>query len=257
MEPFARLGLPEFDQAATRTRRYALTDLATALDGGCETHIRMAARAALYSALGDFALRAANQWGASGESLPRLLRAMDADLALRFEAAAVCHRQCRSRAGAGRCRSSALRWAQRLVGELPCRLESGDRPGHHGDAFGDHDRQSRHARRPVDLAAEIGEADSVNPLAVTRDEWRRVAASTSSPIVEIEVVCSDPTEHRRRVETRATDVPGLALPSWQDVVERDYEPWDRSRIVLDTAGCTILDALKELRRRISNTRPGA
>jgi predicted kinase len=100
-------------------------------------------------------------------------------------------------------------------------------------------------------------ADSVNPLAVTRDAWRRVAASTSSPIVEIEVVCSDPTEHRRRVETRATDVPGLALPSWQGVVERDYEPWDRSRIVLDTAGCTILEALKELRRRINNTRSGA
>jgi predicted kinase len=100
-------------------------------------------------------------------------------------------------------------------------------------------------------------ADSVNPLAVTRDAWRQVAASTSSPIVEIEVVCSDPTEHRRRVETRATDAPGLALPSWQDVVERDYEPWDRSRIVLDTAGCTILEALKELRRRINNTRSGA
>jgi predicted kinase len=52
-------------------------------------------------------------------------------------------------------------------------------------------------------------ADSVNPLAVTRDAWRRVAASTSSEIVEVEVVCSDLAEHRRRVETRATDVPGL------------------------------------------------
>jgi hypothetical protein len=34
-------------------------------------------------------------------------------------------------------------------------------------------------------------ADSVNPLAVTRDAWRQVAATTSSEIVEIEVVCSD------------------------------------------------------------------
>jgi predicted kinase len=95
-------------------------------------------------------------------------------------------------------------------------------------------------------------ADSVNPLAITRDAWRQVAATTSSEIVEIEVVCSDVAEHRRRVERRSVDVPGLVLPSWRDVVERDYEPWDRSRIVLDTAGCTIREALKELRIRMSN-----
>jgi hypothetical protein len=82
-----RLGPPELDQAAIRARRYALTDLATALDGSRETHIRMAAGAALYTALADFALRAANRWSATGKTLPRVLRAMDADLALRFEAA--------------------------------------------------------------------------------------------------------------------------------------------------------------------------
>jgi hypothetical protein len=37
-------------------------------------------------------------------------------------------------------------------------------------------------------------ADSVNPLAVTRDAWRQVAATTSSEIVEIKVVCSDITD---------------------------------------------------------------
>ena len=100
-------------------------------------------------------------------------------------------------------------------------------------------------------------ADSVNPLAVTRDAWRQVAATTSSQIVEIEVVCSDITEHRRRVETRSVDVPGLALPCWQDVVGRDYEPWDRARIILDTAGCTIAEALKELRVRINSMQFGA
>ena len=81
------LGPPELDQAAIRARRYALTDLAMTLDGSRETHIRMAAGAALYTALADFALRAANRWSAFGKTLPRLLRAMDADLALRFEAA--------------------------------------------------------------------------------------------------------------------------------------------------------------------------
>jgi predicted kinase len=99
--------------------------------------------------------------------------------------------------------------------------------------------------------------DSVNPLAVTRVAWRQVAATASSEIVEIEVVCSDITEHRRRVETRSVDVPGLVLPGWQDVVERDYEPWDGPRIVLDTATCTVAEAIKELRMKMNNMRFGA
>jgi predicted kinase len=57
-------------------------------------------------------------------------------------------------------------------------------------------------------------ADCVNPIATTRDAWRRVAEDASAIIVEIEVVCSDPVEHRRRVETRAIDVPGLVPPTW-------------------------------------------
>jgi predicted kinase len=99
-------------------------------------------------------------------------------------------------------------------------------------------------------------ADSVNPLAVTRNGWCQVAVATATEIVEIEVICSDTTEHRRRVKTRKADVAGLALPSWQDVVEREYEPWDRSRIVLDTAGCTIEEALQELRMRIRDVTGG-
>lgn len=93
-------------------------------------------------------------------------------------------------------------------------------------------------------------ADCVNPLAVTREAWRGVAAATGSPIVEVEVVCSDPTEHRRRVETRATDVPGLIRPSWASVQRHDYEPWAGPRLVLDTAGRGVADALAELRARV-------
>jgi len=93
-------------------------------------------------------------------------------------------------------------------------------------------------------------ADSVNPLAITRDAWRRVAATTSSVVVEIEVVCSDVDEHRRRIETRTTDVAGLTLPTWQQVVDREYEPWNRPRLVLDTANRTPAEALEELRHRI-------
>jgi predicted kinase len=93
-------------------------------------------------------------------------------------------------------------------------------------------------------------ADSVNPIAMTRDAWRRVADGASAAIVEIEVICSDPVEHRRRVETRTVDVPGLAPPTWQEIVERDYEPWDRQRAILDTASRSVADSLVELRQAI-------
>jgi predicted kinase len=93
-------------------------------------------------------------------------------------------------------------------------------------------------------------ADAVNPLAVTRDAWRRVAARAGAVIVEIEVVCSDPAEHRRRVESRTSDLRGLRLPSWADVLARDYQPWDPAPIVVDTAGVTVEDAVRQLRARI-------
>jgi len=76
--------------------------------------------------------------------------------------------------------------------------------------------------------------DSVNPLPITRDAWRDVARRAGVPIVEVEVTCSDTAAHRRRVETRGSDFPGWTL-TWQEVVDRDYRPWDRERVVIDTA----------------------
>jgi predicted kinase len=90
-------------------------------------------------------------------------------------------------------------------------------------------------------------ADSVNPLPVTRNAWVDVASRAQVGATEIEITCSDPREHRRRVETRATDIPGLRLPTWQEVIERDYRPWDRERIVIDTAGGSPEQHLQTLR----------
>lgn len=78
--------------------------------------------------------------------------------------------------------------------------------------------------------------DSVNPWIETRDAWRAAGLAAGAPVLEVEVVCSDPAEHRRRVETRVADVPGLTPPTWQEVVDRDYRPWVRDRVVVDTAG---------------------
>ena len=78
-------------------------------------------------------------------------------------------------------------------------------------------------------------ADCVNPLSVTREAWRAVATRTSSGLLEVEVVCSDPVEHRRRVEGRKSDIPGLTLPTWETVIRREYEAWTTTRLVIDSA----------------------
>jgi predicted kinase len=90
-------------------------------------------------------------------------------------------------------------------------------------------------------------ADCVNPWPLTRRAWADVARRAGVPTVEIEIVCSNAKEHRRRVETRTGDVPGMALPSWEDVVKRDYRPWDTPRLILDTAVCDVEDNVQRLR----------
>lgn len=88
-------------------------------------------------------------------------------------------------------------------------------------------------------------ADSVNPLRITRDAWRAVASSLDLPVLDVEVVCSDPAEHRRRVETRRSDIPGLELPTWAQVQHRHYERRDDAYVV-DTAGRPVEASVAEL-----------
>lgn len=89
-------------------------------------------------------------------------------------------------------------------------------------------------------------ADSVNPLRLSRDAWRGIADDADVVAVEIEITCSDSAEHRRRVESRPVDIAGMRLPTWEEIVVREYEPWDRDRLVVDTAGRTIEESLQEL-----------
>ena len=84
--------------------------------------------------------------------------------------------------------------------------------------------------------------DSVNPWEITRNYWRETAARMKVEIVEIEVVCSDRFEHRRRVESRVADIPGHVLPTWRQVLERRYEPWQTAQVI-DTAGRRLEDAV--------------
>ena len=77
--------------------------------------------------------------------------------------------------------------------------------------------------------------ECVNPTAVTRDGWVGTAEAAGAELVEVEVICSDEDEHRRRAEVRASDVEGLVKPAWTAILEREYEPWLRSRLVVDSA----------------------
>ncbi|OIO03734.1 MAG: hypothetical protein AUJ49_04045 [Desulfovibrionaceae bacterium CG1_02_65_16] len=95
-------------------------------------------------------------------------------------------------------------------------------------------------------------ADSVNPIELTRAAWREVAQDAAAPCVDVEVVCSDPAEHKRRVETRVPDIPGMIPPTWRQVCERRYEPWGRPRIVIETAGRTPEDCAAELRAKLGS-----
>lgn len=127
-------------------------------------------------------------------------------------------------------------------------------------------RESGRAREPLDdagyrIAYAVAEdnlrvghtviSDCVNPWAITRDAYLAVAKRAQVPAVEVEITCSDPAEHQRRVENREPDIAGFELPSWPDVVSRDYHDWQSEHIVIDTAGQSIEQSVSHLRKALS------
>ncbi|MDR0370688.1 MAG: AAA family ATPase [Prevotellaceae bacterium] len=93
-------------------------------------------------------------------------------------------------------------------------------------------------------------ADSCNPIRLTRSEWQEVAMVSGSLFVNIEAVCSDEKEHRKRVETRLPEVEGLILPAWEEIKNREYHLWDSERIVIDTAGRSAEESFQALKEKI-------
>lgn len=94
-------------------------------------------------------------------------------------------------------------------------------------------------------------ADSVNPWDLTRKAWRNSASRAGSPFLEIEVICSDLAEHRRRVETRNSDIDNLKLPTWTQVIDRDYQPWQSSPLVIDTSGASPVEAVELIKKTLN------
>ena len=89
-------------------------------------------------------------------------------------------------------------------------------------------------------------ADSSNTIEESRQAWIDVAKAASSPYVQIEIICSDEIEHRRRVEHRISDIPALQLSTWKSVMSRQYDTWDSANVVIDTAGKTLAQSQQTL-----------
>lgn len=98
-------------------------------------------------------------------------------------------------------------------------------------------------------------ADSVNPLQITRSAWRTVASEAGAQILEVELVCSNAVMHRERVERRKADISDFQLPTWNSVLERQYEPWESAHVVVDTAKLSVEQAVETIMQRLSLTSP--
>lgn len=101
----------------------------------------------------------------------------------------------------------------------------------------------------IDLGLSVV-ADSCNPINLTRKEWEEVAIQNNCRYINIEVVCSDKSEHKMRCETRVSEIAGLQLPTWDEIQNRRYEVWGSDRIIIDTANRSVDESFAELKHEI-------
>jgi len=94
-------------------------------------------------------------------------------------------------------------------------------------------------------------ADSCNPIELTRLEWENVAVESGAQSVNIEIICSDKVEHRKRVERRVSTAACQRPPTWEEVENREYHAWVRDRIVIDTATNSEAECLDMLLGELS------
>ncbi|MCA1216870.1 AAA family ATPase [Streptomyces sp. 8L] len=78
-------------------------------------------------------------------------------------------------------------------------------------------------------------ADAVDAVEAAREQWRSMAGRHGVPVAFIEVVCSDPVVHRRRLEGRSRGIDGSLKPTWEAVerLREEFAPWIDPRLVLD------------------------
>lgn len=79
-------------------------------------------------------------------------------------------------------------------------------------------------------------ADAVNQAPEARQVWQALARHHGAALRVVEVVCGDPTEHRRRVEERASTEKSMPPMRWQRVCElaESYRPWPAPTLTVDS-----------------------
>ncbi|MBA1229681.1 AAA family ATPase [Pseudomonas viridiflava] len=92
--------------------------------------------------------------------------------------------------------------------------------------------------------------DCVNPVTESRMSWSEVASKAGVRLMNIEVICSDKSEHQRRVETRLGDIPGLTPPTWESVLDHEYEAWTAVPFRIDTAFASPVQAVSMLTKHL-------
>jgi predicted kinase len=90
--------------------------------------------------------------------------------------------------------------------------------------------------------------DAVNAVEPARQQWRALASRHRVRLAVIEVVCSSPELHRRRLEERDRGIEGFEEPTWAAVerVRAGYEPWTDRRLVLDS----VADLTENVKRAL-------
>lgn len=80
--------------------------------------------------------------------------------------------------------------------------------------------------------------DAVNDVQIARRGWLGLSDRTGAELHFVEVICSDPLEHRRRVESRTADWPGRGVPTWNQVQSQSqhWEPFRQPRTLIDNMG---------------------
>lgn len=89
-------------------------------------------------------------------------------------------------------------------------------------------------------------ADTVNPIAFTRELWAETAAAAGATLVNVEIICSDRAQHRSQIETRLPDLPGQSATTWAQVQSRTYEPWSTPVIRIDTNAQSVEACVTQL-----------
>lgn len=98
--------------------------------------------------------------------------------------------------------------------------------------------------------------ECVNPIELTRSAWANLAEDSRVSLLEVELYCSDVSEHRSRALGRVTDVPGLELPDWTAICAREYEPWTTADLRIDTSVTAPLAAAKLILSAVRTLRSG-